>query len=119
MRELLAAFSGNELVLRYWMSQFEVRFGLFEGILAAILAIYLVRLRPVPLVVFCGGFAASLEVVLPTASVPRAARKSPACGDDAVLAPCSHAERGNKHKGGRGASLRFHSLKNPPPQGGN
>jgi spermidine synthase len=51
--------------LRYWMSQFEVRFGLLEGLLAALLVIYLVRLRPVPLVVFCGGFAASaLEVVL-------------------------------------------------------
>jgi spermidine synthase len=51
--------------LRYWMSQFEVRFGVFEGVLAALLIIYVVRLRPVPLAVFCGGFAASaLEVVL-------------------------------------------------------
>jgi spermidine synthase len=51
--------------LRYWMSQFEVRFGVLEGALAALLLIYLVRLRPVPLVVFCGGFAASaLEMVL-------------------------------------------------------
>jgi spermidine synthase len=51
--------------LRYWMSQFQVRFGVFEGVLAALLVIYLVRLRPVPLVVYCGGFAASaLEVVL-------------------------------------------------------
>jgi spermidine synthase len=51
--------------LRYWMSQFQVRFGVLEGVLAALLAIYVVRLRPVPLVVFCGGFAASaLEVVL-------------------------------------------------------
>jgi len=51
--------------LRYWMSQFQVRFGVFEGVLAALLVIYMVRLRPVPLVVFCGGFAASaLEVVL-------------------------------------------------------
>jgi spermidine synthase len=51
--------------LRYWMSQFEVRFGVFEGVLAALLLIYMVRLRPVPLAVFCGGFAASaLEVVL-------------------------------------------------------
>ena len=47
------------------MSQFEVRFGVFEGVLAAVLGIYVVRLRPVPLVVFCGGLAASaLEVVL-------------------------------------------------------
>ena len=51
--------------LRYWMSQFQVRFGVFEGVLAVLLVIYMVRLRPVPLVVFCGGFAASaLEVVL-------------------------------------------------------
>ena len=51
--------------LRYWMSQFRVRFGLFEGLLAVGLLAYLVRLRPVPLAVFCGGFAASaLEVVL-------------------------------------------------------
>ena len=52
--------------LRYWMSQFQVRFGVFEGLLAVVLLlIYMVRLRPVPLVVFCGGFAASaLEVVL-------------------------------------------------------
>ena len=51
--------------LRYWMSQFQVRFGLFEGGLAILLLAYLVRLRPVPLTIFCGGFAASaLEVVL-------------------------------------------------------
>ena len=51
--------------LRYWMSQFQFRFGLFEGVLAVLMLIYLVRLRPVPLVIFCGGFAASaLEVVL-------------------------------------------------------
>ena len=51
--------------LRYWMSQFQVRFGLFEAMLAVLLLAYLVRLRPVPLVIFCGGFAASaLEVVL-------------------------------------------------------
>jgi spermidine synthase len=51
--------------LRYWMSQFQVRFGVFEGVLAAMLLIYVVRLRPVPLAVFCGGFAASaLEIVL-------------------------------------------------------
>lgn len=51
--------------LRYWMSQFDVRFGLFEGVLAAILAIYVVCLRPASLAIFCGGFAASaLEVVL-------------------------------------------------------
>jgi spermidine synthase len=51
--------------LRYWMSHFRFRFGLLEGALLAALAIYLVRIRPVPLVVFSGGFAASaLEVVL-------------------------------------------------------
>ena len=47
------------------MRQFQVRFGLFEAVLVILLLAYLVRLRPVPLVVFCGGFAASaLEVVL-------------------------------------------------------
>ncbi len=51
--------------LRYWMRQFEVRCGLFEAGLVVLLLAYLVRLRPVPLAVFCGGFAASaLEVVL-------------------------------------------------------
>jgi spermidine synthase len=51
--------------LRYWMRQFQVRFGLFEAVLVLLMLAYLVRLRPVPLVVFCGGFAASaLEVVL-------------------------------------------------------
>ncbi|MBN1852206.1 MAG: fused MFS/spermidine synthase [Pirellulales bacterium] len=51
--------------LRYWMSQFQFRFGVLESGLVILLLIYLVRLRPVPLVVFCGGFAASaLEVVL-------------------------------------------------------
>jgi len=51
--------------LRYWMSQFDVRIGFFELFLAMALAIYIVRLRPVPFVIFCGGFAAtSLEIVL-------------------------------------------------------
>ena len=51
--------------LRYWMSQFRFRFGLLEGALLVLLAVYLVRLRPVPLAVFATGFAASaLEVVL-------------------------------------------------------
>ncbi len=51
--------------LRYWMRQFEVRFGLFEAVLAVLLLAYVVRLRPVPLVIFCGGLAGTaLEVVL-------------------------------------------------------
>ncbi|MGA2032046.1 MAG: fused MFS/spermidine synthase [Thermoguttaceae bacterium] len=51
--------------LRYWMSQFKVRFGLFEAALLLLLAVYLVRIRPVPLAVFATGLAASsLEVVL-------------------------------------------------------
>jgi spermidine synthase len=51
--------------LRYWMSQFRFRFGLLEGVLLALLAVYLVRLRPVATAVFASGFAASaLEVVL-------------------------------------------------------
>ena len=51
--------------LRYWMSQFDVQFGFFELLLAMAMIIYVVRLRPVYLVIFCGGFAAAaLEVVL-------------------------------------------------------
>ncbi len=51
--------------LRYWMRQFQAGFGLFEGLLLLLLAVYMVRLRPVALAVFCGGLAASaLEVVL-------------------------------------------------------
>ena len=51
--------------LRYWMSQFKVRFGLLEAALLALLAAYLARIRPVPLAVFTTGLAASaLEVVL-------------------------------------------------------
>jgi len=51
--------------LMHWISQFTVRFGLFEAALLAALGVYLFRLRPVPLVIFVSGFAASaLEVVL-------------------------------------------------------
>ena len=51
--------------LRYWISQFTFRFGLLEGGLVVLLLVYLVRLRPVPLAIFAGGFAATaLEVVL-------------------------------------------------------
>jgi len=51
--------------LRRWMRQFDVRFGLLEGALTVLLLVFLVRLRPVTLVVFASGFAASaLEVVL-------------------------------------------------------
>ncbi len=51
--------------LRYWMSQFKVRFGLLEAALLLLLAVYLVRIRPVPLAVFATGFtASSLDVVL-------------------------------------------------------
>ena len=51
--------------LRHWISQFNVRFGLLEGASLALLAIYLFRLRAVPLAIFASGFAASaLEVVL-------------------------------------------------------
>jgi spermidine synthase len=51
--------------LRYWISQFTLRFGILEGVLAVLLLVYLVRLRPVPLAIFAGGFAATaLEVVL-------------------------------------------------------
>ena len=51
--------------LRYWISQFPLRFGLLECGLAVLSLVYLARLRPAPLVIFAGGFAASaLEVVL-------------------------------------------------------
>jgi spermidine synthase len=51
--------------LRYWISQFTLRFGFFEAGLVVLLVIYLARLRPAPLAIFSGGFAASaLEVVL-------------------------------------------------------
>ena len=51
--------------LRYWISQFTLSFGLLEAGGVVILLIYLLRLRPVPLALFAGGFAASaLEVVL-------------------------------------------------------
>jgi len=51
--------------LLYWMSQFKVSFALMEAVLLALLAIYLVRIRAVPLAIFASGFAASsLEVVL-------------------------------------------------------
>ncbi len=51
--------------LRYWISRFRVRFGLFEGGLLVVLAIALARARPVSFAVFTTGLAASaLEVVL-------------------------------------------------------
>ena len=51
--------------LRWWMSQFKVRFGLMETGLLVLLAVYLLRIRAVPLAVFATGFtASSLEVVL-------------------------------------------------------
>ncbi len=51
--------------LLYWMSQFKVSLGLMEAVLLGVLAVYLIRLRPVPLAIFASGFAASvLEVVL-------------------------------------------------------
>ncbi|HUT94783.1 MAG TPA: hypothetical protein VMY37_35325 [Thermoguttaceae bacterium] len=51
--------------LRYWISQFRVRFGLLEGGLLLILVIALVRARPVSFALFTTGLAASaLEVVL-------------------------------------------------------
>jgi len=51
--------------LRYWISHFRYRFGMLQAGLLALLGVYLVRMRPVPLAIFAGGFAASaLEVVL-------------------------------------------------------
>lgn len=51
--------------LRLRIGEFSIRFGLLEGGLLLLLAIYLLRLRPVSLAIFTTGFAASaLEVVL-------------------------------------------------------
>ncbi|MHC4398183.1 MAG: fused MFS/spermidine synthase [Planctomycetota bacterium] len=51
--------------LLYWMSQFQVSFGILEGGLLVVLVLCLVRIRPVPLAIFTTGLAASaLEVVL-------------------------------------------------------
>jgi len=51
--------------LRYWMSQFKVRFGFLEGVLGLMLVIGLLRARPVSFAIFTTGLAASaLEVVL-------------------------------------------------------
>lgn len=51
--------------LRYWMSQFQVRFGMLVAAFGALGAVCAVRARPVTLAVFSAGFAASaLHVVL-------------------------------------------------------
>jgi spermidine synthase len=53
------------LLLRYWASQLDVKFLLFELVLGAIVLVCLVRFRPLSLAVFTTGWAASaLEVVL-------------------------------------------------------
>jgi len=51
--------------LRYWMTQFKVRFGVLEAGLLTGLAVYVLRVGPVPRAVFAAGLSASaLEVVL-------------------------------------------------------
>ena len=51
--------------LQYWLSRFRFQTGAFEAVLLILLAVYVVRLRPVPLAIFTTGFAAaSLEIVL-------------------------------------------------------
>ena len=51
--------------LQNWLTQYPGRFGWIGCALLAALGIYLWRLRPVPLVIFAGGFAASaLEIIL-------------------------------------------------------
>ena len=51
--------------LRHWISRFAVRVGLLEGALLLAFAVYLLRLRAVPMAIFTTGFsAAGLEVVL-------------------------------------------------------
>jgi len=52
-------------LLRYWASQFDAKFRAFELALAVLLAVCVVRFRPVSFAVFTTGWAASaLEVVL-------------------------------------------------------
>lgn len=51
--------------IRHWLSQYKVRLGVFAVVVAATLAVYLARLKPVPLAIFTTGFAAAgLEVVV-------------------------------------------------------
>lgn len=51
--------------LRYWMNQFQVRFGLVEAGLLIALGAYVLCIRPVSRVIFAAGLTASaLEVVL-------------------------------------------------------
>lgn len=51
--------------LLHWIGQFKVSFGVLEGALLALFAVYLLRMRAVPLAIFVSGFAASaLQVVL-------------------------------------------------------
>ena len=51
--------------LRYWTSQFQVKFGVLAGVLVLLFSLYLIRMRAVPFAIFTTGFAASaLEVVL-------------------------------------------------------
>jgi spermidine synthase len=52
-------------LLRYWASQFDTKFRLFETALAVLLVVCVVRFRPVSFAVFTTGWAGStLEVVL-------------------------------------------------------
>ncbi len=50
--------------LRHWAGQFRVRFVWLGWLLAAALAVYIVRLRPAPLAIFASGFAGSALVVV-------------------------------------------------------
>ncbi len=51
--------------LRHWMSQFPMKIGLLAGVMAAAIALYLLRMRPAPMAIFASGFAASaMELAL-------------------------------------------------------
>ncbi len=51
--------------LKYWLSRFRFSAGVMEAFLLVLLAVYVIRLRAVPLAVFTTGLAAaSLEIVL-------------------------------------------------------
>jgi len=50
--------------LRYWLSKFEFRFAIPAVVLAGVLAMYVIRLRPVPMAIFTTGFTGSGLVVV-------------------------------------------------------
>ncbi len=77
MRMVRDAVSGDHAVNRdftpvsyhyyllFWLSHFRFNYFIFAGVIAALTALYLARVRPIPFAVFATGFTgASLEMVL-------------------------------------------------------